>query len=279
MGVWIKNLEEVIKHNARFEAGEETYTMRMNHFGDLSTEEFSATYLMKKPEVSAPKNACENQFTGNGFVGDATVDWTTKGAVTPIKNQGQCGSCWAFSATGSMEGAYQIKNGKLLSFSEQQLVDCSKSYGNNGCGGGLMDYAFTYVLDHGITTEDKYPYAARGQTCKQQEGEYKISSCSDVKKESNAALKEAIEKGPVSVAIQANKLGFQLYHGGVFSGNCGTNLDHGVLAVGYGTDGKSYIKVKNSWGAGWGEQGFIRIEDRDEKGQCGINMDPTIAFF
>lgn len=280
MGIWARNFEEVVKHNARFVEGLETYEMGMNHFGDLFTEEFSAVYLMKDVDFNAEINNCKQLTQSEGDI-PAEVDWTTKGAVTPVKNQGQCGSCWAFSATGSMEGGYFIKNGKLLSFSEQQLVDCSKSYGNMGCNGGIMEFAFSFVEDHGITTEDKYPYKAVTQSkCAVPEGEYKVTECYDVKVNSTESLKEAIALEPVSVAIQANQLGFQLYRKGVFSGNCGTKLDHGVLAVGYGSDsGKDFIKVKNSWGGSWGEQGYIRLVQKEGHGQCGINMQPSYASF
>lgn len=277
MGIWVKNFEEVMKHNARFVEGLETYEMGMNHFGDLFTEEFAATYLMKNVDFN-DENQCK-QLTQKIVGMPNAIDWTTKGAVTPVKNQGQCGSCWAFSATGSLEGAQAIKTGTLKSFSEQELVDCATAEGNHGCLGGIMEWAFTYVIKNGIVTEDAYPYTARGGTCKKGlTDKVHFTGCYDIKINDTEALKEAILVGPVSVAIQANQLGFQLYKKGVFSGNCGTKLDHGVLAVGWGTDGdKGFIKVKNSWGAGWGEQGYIRIIQKDKAGECGINMQPSRA--
>lgn len=203
------------------------------------------------------------------------VNWADKGAVTPVKNQGQCGSCWAFSTTGSLEGAHFIATQKLDSFSEQQLVDCSKAYGNNGCNGGLMDNAFWYVKDHGITLESTYPYKGVGGTCRynpDQDKAWTVSDCTDVTAGKELSLVAAIAQQPVSVAIEADHISFQLYKGGVFNGNCGTKLDHGVLAVGYGEDnGKKYYRVKNSWGAGWGMKGYIMIErNGDGKGKCGI---------
>ena len=202
------------------------------------------------------------------------MDWTEHGAVTPVKNQGQCGSCWAFSATGSLEGLNYIKNKELLSFSEQQLVDCSHSYGNNGCNGGLMDMAFWYVTDNGISLESKYPYRGVGGQCHYtaEDKAFTNKDCTDVTVNKELPLLAAINQQPVSVAIQANHMSFQLYKSGVYSGNCGTKLDHGVLAVGYGDlDGKKFFKVKNSWGASWGQKGFILIARKgDGKGQCGI---------
>lgn len=166
-GIWLENFKFVQEHNARYEAGLETYNLEMNLFADLSNEEFGKKYLMKPDFVGAP--SITTKCTGKALpVGPPPpeIDWSAKGAVTPIKNQGQCGSCWAFSATGSLEGAYFQANQKLISFSEQELVDCSKKYGNNGCNGGLMDYAFGYVVDNGITFESVYNYTAKQGACK-----------------------------------------------------------------------------------------------------------------
>jgi len=203
-----------------------------------------------------------------------SVDWRTQGIVTPVKDQGQCGSCWSFSATGSVEGAYAQKTGKLVSLSEQQLVDCSTAQGNQGCNGGLMDYAFQYIIsNNGITTEANYPYTATGpnacQTSLASQTAATISSFQDVPQSDENALQSAVAQQPVSVAIEADQQAFQFYSGGVLTAACGKNLDHGVLAVGYGTDnGVNYWLVKNSWGSSWGEQGYIRLVRGQD--QCGI---------
>jgi len=201
--------------------------------------------------------------------------------VTPIKNQGQCGSCWSFSATGAIEGAVAIASNKLNSLSEQQLVDCSVSYGNDGCNGGLMDYAFEYVITNkGLTDEKSYPYTATGpNTCKAS-GKKLVSTISgycDVAVDNDKALAAAVSVGPVSVAIEADQSCFQFYSSGIMSNSaCGTQLDHGVLAVGFGSSGsQQYWKVKNSWGTSWGEAGYIqlgRAVSGQPQGVCGILM-------
>lgn len=217
-----------------------------------------------------------------------SVDWVTKGAVTPVKNQGQCGSCWSFSTTGALEGAYYIANGNLDSFSEQQLVDCDnrKNGGKDmGCNGGLMDNAFTWIQKNGgLCTEEEYPYvsgntrtAGTCQTsCSVVQGS-KIVSFYDVPPSSDQDMMLAISKQPVSIAIEADQQSFQLYKSGVFTGSCGTKLDHGVLAVGYGSlNGEDYYLVKNSWGTTWGQNGYIMLGRGDEynngNGQCGMLM-------
>jgi C1A family cysteine protease len=218
----------------------------------------------------------------------ASVNWVTKGGVTAVKNQGQCGSCWSFSTTGSLEGAYFVKYGRLNSFSEQQLVDCDnrKNGGKDmGCNGGLMDNAFTWIEKNGgLCSEASYPYVSGttktagtcATTCTNVPNS-KVASYTDVPANSDEDMMAALAQQPVSVAIEADQQSFQLYKSGVFTGTCGTNLDHGVLVVGYGNlSGNDYYLVKNSWGTTWGDEGYIYLgrgpQYNSGAGQCGVLM-------
>jgi len=267
--VYKTNSKLIEDHNA----GDHTYELGMNEFGDLTFEEFKARYTGYKgaPRDYARKQNLHTPIKGEKLASD--VDWVAKGAVTPVKNQAQCGSCWAFSTTGSVEGATQIATGKLLALSEQQLVDCAGSEGNQGCNGGLMDNGFEYIIKNGgLDTETDYSYTAKDGSCNRaKEGKTNspITGYKDVAKGSESDLLSAVSKGPVSIAIEADQSGFQFYKTGVFSGSCGQQLDHGVLLVGFGTDNsKDYWKVKNSWGSSWGESGYIRLVRGQN--QCGL---------
>ena len=234
------------------------------------------------------RNECHNCY---GFANDIipeSVDWRKKNAVTHVKNQGNCGSCWSFSSTGSMEGAWAIKNNNLYNLSEQMLMDCSNLYGNKGCQGGLMDNAFKYVIDNdGLCTEDEYPYKEKEGMCKSRlcRKEVKISDYSDVTPNDEKILKRAVAQQPISVAIQANLSSFHFYKSGIYQDDdCGDQLDHGVLIVGYGTDkqmGLDYWIVKNSWSPQWGEDGYIRIlrnYNKSDSGMCGIAVQPSFPI-
>jgi len=248
------------------------FTVALNEFADLTSAEFNAIYNgMNLTRV--PGEMFEQSISTTA---PATVDWRKQGAVTGVKNQGQCGSCWAFSTTGSTEGAHYLKEHKLVSLSEQNLVDCSTRYGNMGCNGGLMDSAFKYIIaNHGVDTEASYPYTATGPNqCRFNPAHVgaTLASYRDVRSGSEASLMDFVADAPTSVAIDASHRSFQLYSGGVYNEPaCSSQqLDHGVLAVGYGDlNGKKMWIVKNSWGANWGMQGYIMMS-RDMHNQCGI---------
>ena len=279
--------DDVIEaHNKK----DSTFKLGHNQYSHLTLEEWRAHVqlgLLKKPEVSGAANVLAAPADVSSL--PASWDWTTQGAVTPVKDQGSCGSCWSFSTTGALEGAYKIKYGSLESFSEQFFVDCdNRSNGGTdlACHGGLMDSAFKWAESFGgLATEADYPYVsgttkARGDCNTKVAKNAKVApkSHTDVAVNSDAALMSAIAQQPVSIAIEADTKEFQLYKSGVFTAACGTKLDHGVLAVGYGTlDGTDYYKVKNSWGASWGMDGYILLQrgvPGQPEGQCGMLSGP-----
>jgi len=219
----------------------------------------------------------------NGTPNADSVDWVTAGCVTPVKDQGSCGSCWSFSTTGAMEGAHCTAGNSLVSLSEQQLVDCDTADGNAGCNGGDMYTAMVWTESNPLATEEEYGYKGKDQTCDSAAEAMGQVGCTDainITPGSSSALMASIETSPTAIAIEADKLVFQFYTSGVLnSDKCGTNLDHGVLAVGYGTeDGQDYYLVKNSWNTSWGDNGYLKIANNgDGDGICGIQMDPTRA--
>jgi len=285
-GIFKANLDLIEKHNADAALGIHTYRLGVNKYADMTPEEFRETYLGYNHTLARFKGASSSTFQKliGGFKAPEKVDWREEGAVTPVKDQGQCGSCWAFSTTGSLEGAHFRALGKLVSLSEQQLVDCSKKYGNNGCNGGLMDNAFQYVKENGgLDTEDSYPYHMKQEKCHFNKAAVG-SLCSgfvDVPQGDEQALMEALAvNGPVSVAIDVTENNFMLYKEGVFTDtsckNTADDLNHGVLVVGYGTDeGQDFWIVKNSWSSKWGESGYIRMA-RNKNNMCGI---ATVASY
>jgi len=316
---WVSNDKYIEESNNK----NLTYSLGHNHFSGLDSDEFSKFLKYNSGDfvgkinrdkieskieevkclsgcikdydaerklntVGCVKDCLESKSTGLLKSVPDSVNWVEKGAVTPVKNQGQCGSCWSFSTTGALEGAYYIAHGTLESFSEQQLVDCDnrKNGGKDmGCNGGLMDNAFSWIEKNGgLCSEDSYPYTSGTTTspgtcttsCSIVDGS-DITKFADVAANSDTAMMAALAQQPVSIAIEADQKDFQLYKSGVFTGGCGTNLDHGVLAVGYGSlDGVDYYLVKNSWGTTWGSSGYIMLgrgsEFNSDAGQCGMLM-------
>ena len=269
-----------------------SYSLGHNQFSHMSIDEWRAYVKLGLQRPSPDMKPLRVHAAPADTTGLATeVDWVSKGAVASVKDQGQCGSCWAFSATGAIEGAVAIKYGTVVDFSEQHFVDCDnfKNGGKDmGCNGGLMDHAFSWAQKNGgICSLKDYPYVS-GTT--KTSGTCADSSCTkdsrtapkgyvDVQVNSDAAMMSALNLQPVAVAIEADEATFQLYKSGVLTASCGTTLDHGVLAVGYGTDsatGLDYYKVKNSWGTSWGESGYIRLQRgvSQKEGQCGILAGP-----
>ncbi|XP_076995304.1 procathepsin L-like [Tamandua tetradactyla] len=274
--VWEKNMKMIELHNREYSQGQHGFTMGMNAFGDMTNEEFrqvmngyqkqphkKGKIFHEPPSLEVPKS----------------VDWRNKGYVTPVKNQGRCGSCWAFSATGSLEGQMFRKTGKLVSLSEQNLVDCSRAQGNKGCDGGLMDNAFLYIKDNkGLDSEDSYPYIGREDGCryKSEFSAANVTGYTDIPAQEVALRKAVATKGPISVAIDASHMSFQFYSSGIYrEPDCSSsNLDHGVLVVGYGFEGtdpnnNKYWLIKNSWGTSWGTHGYVKMA-RDENNHCGV---------
>ncbi|XP_058181488.1 senescence-specific cysteine protease SAG39-like [Rhododendron vialii] len=271
------NVEYIESSN---KAENKPYKLGVNQFADLTNEEFKLRNKFKSHNSSTATSPFKY---ANVTDLPSSVDWRKKGAVTPVKDQGQCGSCWAFSAVASMEGIVELTTGKLISLSEQELVDCDTSGEDRGCNGGFMDGAFQFIIhNQGPTTETNYPYQGTDGTCNEREAanhSAKIIGYEDVPANSESALLKAVANQPVSVAIDASGFDFQLYSSGIFTGACGTDLDHGVTAVGYGTsnNGTKYWLVKNSWGTTWGEQGYILMQrDIDAaQGLCGIAMEAS----
>ncbi|KAJ3678419.1 hypothetical protein LUZ60_002222 [Juncus effusus] len=266
------NVLFVDAHNAK---PDRTYSLGLNRFADMTNEEFRKVHLGLKMDGSERKNRVVGEDNGVDEDLPESIDWRARGAVAPVKDQGSCGSCWAFSTVAAVEGINKIVTGELISLSEQELVDCDNSQ-NQGCNGGLMDDAFSFIIKNGgIDTENDYPYSARDGKCDVNRKNSKVVSIDgykDVKVNDELALKKAVAGQPVSVAIEASGREFQLYKSGVFTARCGTDLDHGVAAVGYGTEnGVDYWIVRNSWGPNWGEEGYIRLQRNvGGAGKCGI---------
>jgi C1A family cysteine protease len=257
-----------------------SWTMGENQFTDLTQEQYRAAaglgYIAPEQAMNGLPYLGEHVHDGSEL--PSTVNWVTQGAVTPIKDQGQCGSCWAFSTTGSTESAWQIGTGNLPSISEQQLVDCSTQ--NAGCNGGSMALAINYESGTALATEASYPYTARDGTCKSSfTTAIPSGGVTGYKSVGNflfgasvSDMQSALVQQPISIAIEADQSAFQGYSGGILSSGCGTNLDHGVLAVGYNS-AEQYWLVKNSWGTSWGDAGYIKITSASN--QCGVLNQPV----
>jgi C1A family cysteine protease len=250
--IFQRNLKKIEAHNTD---STQTYQLGITQFSIYTEEEFKLRFLS---EMIIPANA---QLSDDlEPYPTAAVDWTTQGKVSRVKNQGQCGSCWSFSATGVAE-SWALFSGKSWDLSEQQLVDCSASYGNHGCQGGWPSSALKYVKDHGLTIESSYPYVAKTNSCVKQGGEFKISNVLSVS--GCTGLATGITARPLSITVDATN--WSQYKSGIFN-NCAGNINHAVLLV--GTDATGVWKVKNSWGTSWGESGFIRLKEGNTCGVC-----------
>jgi C1A family cysteine protease len=265
-----KYIEEKNRQNLSFTLGE-------NNFADLTFEEFASKYLSHNiiRNKVFQNNNLKRVFLNGG------KDWRKEGKVSAVKNQGACGSCWAFSTIGSLESAYAIKDGQVQTFSEMELVDCSNSYGNNGCNGGLMSNAFDYIKENQVGLSSDYPYRPVQGHCHADKTKTRVS-IADYKSISPVdvdGLVSALNNQPVSVAIEVRR-DFQLYKGGIYTSDdsCGEALNHGVVAVGYDSaeNGDGYFIVKNSWGESWGEQGYVRMAIGSGSGTCGIANDADV---
>ncbi|NXY16979.1 CATL1 protein, partial [Atrichornis clamosus] len=279
--IWEQNLRHIQQHNWEESRGKHSYSLAMNHFGDLTNEEFNE---LMNGFVPAQREQPAPLFRASAALRPpAKVDWRAKGYVTPVKFQGNCGSCWAFSATGALEGLVFRRTGRLVLLSEQNLIDCTQALGNEGCRGGRMQRAFRYVQDNGgLNSERVYPYEGTDNSSCRYKRQDRAATCSGfgmVPQGNEMALQQAVATvGPVSVAVDASSRNFQFYNSGIFTCPPGKGrLSHAMLLVGYDTAqmGKcnvSYWILKNSWSELWGEKGYMSLL-KDAGNQCGVASD------
>ncbi|CAI2373717.1 unnamed protein product [Moneuplotes crassus] len=287
--IFKENYQQIINHNKDEE--EHGYTLGVNKFADITLNEFKEKSLglrafpRSDSKSKRSMSSTERELRYSELRDE--IDWRTEGDyVNPVKDQGTCGSCWAFSTISSVESAFAIKRGSLPNLSEQQLITCTKGYGNGGCSGGWMEYAFTYAETYALCTTEQMPYLGRDSIgCEHTQcldNDFKLGGFEDVEKEQKVELYTALNEQPVSVAVCAGSTAWQFYKKGVITRFCGKCLDHAVLAVGYGHDKKKgdYVTIRNSWGEGWGEDGYVRISSKDETGigTCGIYQLPSRPF-
>lgn len=278
LNIFKKNVKYIESFNNN---GTKSYKLGINEFADLTSEEFLRYYTtnhgLNNYKFSSTKSQQLSPTTISSFNENMSdvpsdMDWRKSGIVTSIKNQGQCGCCWAFSAVAALEGANKLSTGKLISLSEQQLLDCSTE--NDGCNGGLITTAYDFIVNNGgIASESDYPYEENQDSCKSQDTVVKMNRYENVPASSEPTLLTAVARQPVAVGIAVNE-DFHLYQNGVYDGSCGNELNHAVTIIGYGTNdnGTKYWLIKNSWGASWGENGYMKIA-RDigiDDGLCGI---------
>ncbi|KAE8573296.1 digestive cysteine proteinase 1 [Halyomorpha halys] len=285
MEIFLENKKRVEEHNQRYKKGLVSFSMSLNKFSDLTEDEFRSMktgFINSGKPSRKPILKTKQSLLRRGDV-PQSFDWRDKNAVTPIKDQKQCLSCWIFSAVGAVESQHFIKTGQLVTLSEQNVLDCVNAPVDTGhCRVGWMDTAFEYILNNGIDTEESYPYEAEIKECRFDAANVgaTITGYADLPSGDEKVLKTAVATvGPVSVAIDSMDGNFQHYQSGVYySENCQNTedkLDHALLIIGYGKEnGQPYWLVKNSWGTTWGEDGFAKIA-RNKDNHCGIATKPS----